>query len=110
MIRLDDLEAKARAATQGGWVHVNHGDYIELDPEDEHSPDGPIGMGTQDKNRTNNASFIASANPETVLALIKVARAAKDMIKEWEDSYEDHGFLFSVEVETRIKEAMKGVE
>ena len=73
MIKLDDIEAKAKASWELG-----------------HSETGiPV---------------------DQLVALVRIARAAKDMIKEWEDSYENHGFLFSVEVETRIKEALRGVE
>ena len=90
MIRLDDIEAKAKAAQSWCWYESDQlYEYLNVSAD---------------------ANFIAATNPDTILALVRIARAAKDMIKEWEDSYENHGFLFSVEVETRIKEALRGVE
>lgn len=64
MIQLDELEQKAKAATPGQWTADDNivfcdGESVALDC------------------RHGDASFIASMNPQTALALIRVVRAAQ---------------------------------
>jgi hypothetical protein len=71
---LDDLEAKAKAATPGPWysdgdhcsVADGNGDYV----------------CNLDFDQGDDADFIAAANPQTVLALIDVVRAADDLMDD----------------------------
>ncbi len=84
MSNLDNLEQKAKVATPGPFgverrdddcgymnhiVHGGKGDYAwcrdELDPRAK-----------------ENAAFIAAANPQTVLAMVEVIRAAEEM-RSW---------------------------
>lgn len=66
---LDQLRAKAKAATPGSWRHVIHGydDLVEFGPGNYSDDITPA-----------NAEYIASANPETILKLLD----ALDMMGE----------------------------
>lgn len=63
MIRLDDLEAKAKDCTSWDWFHDCSQLAIEGDHDYSHLMDEEV-------------RFIASMNPKTALSLIMVARAA----------------------------------
>lgn len=91
MLDLDELEKTAKAATPGPWVADDNivfrdGESIALDC------------------RHIDASFIASASPDVVLALIRVARMAKDMYAVGEESKFLHTTRWN-----EIKEALKEI-
>ena len=77
-MNLEELKAKAEAATPGPWaVHPNRPysvDSIEGDGELAVYVCTTGGWADCD---VPNAAFIAAANPQTVLALVKVAEAAE---------------------------------
>ena len=68
MINLTKLEELAKEATPGKWEHGVHSyhDFVKVDS-------GLIADGLY----SGDAAFITSANPATILALVKVCRAAK---------------------------------
>ena len=74
MTDLSDLEAKARAATAGPWEGPAIGKLTEHVVYREDAIYGVVAYAQTD----SDAVFIAAANPATALALIAVARAAKD--------------------------------
>jgi hypothetical protein len=102
---LDELEKLARGATPGKWVqgmvsgqcHMKHAhspdvcqyDYrINADREYERRqisiPPNITLIGTDERGpilSERNAAFIAAANPETVLALVRIARAASAYVR-----------------------------
>jgi predicted phosphoadenosine phosphosulfate sulfurtransferase len=88
MIRLDDLEKKAQAATQGVWFSAEHGQYVSAVCGDEstHNDSDNIsfynGHLVAESFRPKNAEYVASANPETILALIKAVRAAQNAVNQ----------------------------
>jgi hypothetical protein len=91
MINLSDLEAKAKAASTGQWTADDNivfcdGESVALDC------------------RHRDAAFIASMNPTTALALIRVARMAKDMYAVGEE----RKFLHTTRWD-EIKEALKEI-
>lgn len=74
MIDLDELEKLAKEATPGPWKFYPSA-----------SATGKvIWVGCWDT--IENKKFVAAANPQTVLKLIAVARAAKDC-KYWVNNY-----------------------
>ncbi|MFV3284380.1 hypothetical protein ACNFCI_10035 [Pseudomonas sp. NY15356] len=84
-IDLESLEQKARAASPGPWVV--HADGMEFGSSDRSTnpgvdtADGQVvcwwGTGLCGIPQNPDADFIASANPETVLALITEIRALR---------------------------------
>jgi hypothetical protein len=77
-MKLDELEKLAKAATPGRWPNYNDADIREqlwrqYDWDKNRSSRSPISIPYSD------AEFIAAANPENVLKLIAVARAADDL-------------------------------
>lgn len=80
---LDDLEAKAKAATQGKWeVFPGHEDY-ENDIRTPELRSVVTGMHSVATIGKEDAAHIAAANPETVLRLVAEVR-----LKERKDSIE----------------------
>lgn len=85
MTPLSDLERLAKQATPGRWYAVNLQTHLGM--ENEHIADWAV---TDERNRIvqmicpprpANAAFIAACDPQTVLALIEVARSAVDAIE-----------------------------
>lgn len=95
MINLDHVEATARAATQGKWYHVQpfmvvpehrtiHGkipamrvDFVSTEPTPVHKRVIiPMPREECPSVSSENMAHIAAANPQTVLALVRIARAA----------------------------------
>ncbi len=75
--KLKELEEAARAATKGPW----NNDAISYQVQ---SLSGTICemMASTSFERDNNASFIAAANPDTVLKLVEVIQLLrKDLVK-----------------------------
>lgn len=84
MIRLDELEQKAKAVNcPETW---NEADFI---PDD-----GPI-----------DGAFIGAMSPTTALALIRVVRAAKEMF-----AFGEEGKCLTTQRWMEIKEALKEIE
>jgi hypothetical protein len=94
MTALASLKALAEAATPGPWELTctrERGDYVEGELRGmfgEHPATYPIlnrDLGAIDCARVSiskdNAAYIAAASPPTVLALIRVAMAAKDLLE-----------------------------
>lgn len=89
MIDLDDLEAKARAATPGPWKAERcNDDQLILEEGDstgwrKKHPFAYIasigGWGYVDH---KNGEFIAAANPQTILELIGEMRELREMLKD----------------------------
>lgn len=93
MSKYDDLEVKAKAATQGEWQWFTSNSHNRLSSL-ESGKDGDVisafkavdGMACVNVSKPNMA-FIASANPQTVLELIEIAKAAENMLlstNRWE--------------------------
>lgn len=113
MINLSELEKLAKAATPGPWFYDRDGKpERELDSLDD--PDVPHGdiWFRDGGNRTaiaegiwyglaDNGEFIASMNPTTALALIRVARAAQIY-------YANH-YTHQKCYETLLEEALKEI-
>lgn len=84
-MNLIELEEKARAATPGPWVNFYEGggdhivQQVSLDETEVAVLHSSCSLSNSESFETAsaNASFIAAANPATVLALIEVAMAAK---------------------------------
>ena len=80
---LDELEKLAKAATPGPWTdvecRVECGSYCQ-------GGSGVLFIDDTESNgirsRWDDLEFIAAANPETVLKLIAVARAAKEQDRD----------------------------
>lgn len=72
-MKLDELEAHAKAATPGPWT-VLDGDGCGWINELTQGYDGQFPIA--------DCNYIAAANPQTVLALIAVARAAKEEVED----------------------------
>lgn len=68
MLDLDDLEAKAKAATPGPWEYSLA--FEEVTPS---TSGAPVAYTTADE----NGEFIAATNPATVLWLIRELREAR---------------------------------
>ena len=94
---LDDLEAKAKAATPGPWHSRHYPDCASLVkmPSDE----------IQDITRPEDADFIAALNPTVALALIAVAKAATRLRSD--GLYYDADIVTALEALARALEGMK---
>lgn len=92
-IDLDELEKKCKAATPGPWQYPNG--YRGMDTSvlgpphrDWHGKFGGAvvaetsSMGIPEHQWQLNASFIAAANPQTILELIRRVRAAEEHVKK----------------------------
>lgn len=74
-MNLEELKQKAEAATPGVWIAA--WPYVVIrDPAD---PDKPIPIIGKEWPTWEDCNFIAAANPETVLALVKVAEAVREL-------------------------------
>lgn len=85
MIKLSELEEKAKAATPGPWQSCNgyQGFGLIEGISKQHKVDVVVDDGTYDERYTGvqkkqDAEFIASVNPETVLRLCAALRASVD--------------------------------
>ena len=94
MINLDELEAKARAATQGNW-HLNK-ELSRPATKLIYDASGYLianvgGYKFDDTENDKNAEFIATANPDTVLKLIAAMRVYRGALEYTAESprYED---------------------
>jgi len=97
LIDLESLEQKARAASPGPWVV--HADGMEFGSSDRSTnpgidtADGQVvcwwGTGLCGIPQKPDAEFIASSNPETVLAMVEeirsLRRALGDMLFAFDD-------------------------
>lgn len=74
---LDQLEAVARAATEGPWTFcgTDNNDECRM----EHGPFPDCGYSHWTMMRPEDAAFIAAADPPTVLRLIAMAREGERM-------------------------------
>jgi len=84
MINLDELEAKASAATQGNW-HFNK-ELSRLATKLIYDASGYLianvgGYKFGDTENDKNASFIAAANPDTMLKLIAAMRLYREALR-----------------------------
>jgi len=86
MINLDELEAKARAATQGNW-HLNKElsrPATKLIYDDSGYLIANVGgYKFGDTENDKNASFIAAANPDTMLKLIAAMRVYREALRSY---------------------------
>lgn len=101
---LDDLEAKAKAATKGPWKHgyddgsgavgyFDEGGTI-VGPEENVITGGRDDYGVpHGVLRESDAEYIAAFDPDTCLALIEVARAAQEAVDEAE--YQEQSLMFT---------------
>lgn len=80
MTPIDELESAARAATPGRWEREDSPYAVEWEREDS-----PYSVVVRHESwdqviattpRQCNRDYIAAANPQTVLALVRIARAA----------------------------------
>jgi hypothetical protein len=78
-IDLDELERLARAATPGPWQAAGYS------VTHEYKPGVSEAVAVSHIARPHDAAFIAAANPETVLALIRIAKAASEACSRLED-------------------------
>jgi len=102
MTKLDDLEQLANAATRGPYEAVNLSP--ELGPENEHIAAWAVcelgGARARIAEmfrppRPANAAFIAACDPQTVLKLVAVARAAGGVIDDTVWDATDSGSAFA---------------
>lgn len=96
-MNLDELERLAKAATPGPWLDIN----TDKDAGHSHCLGCPtfIEIGVDRKPFNYKATYtdldyIAAANPSTVLKLIDVARAAKEVLREASDNIYATEILF----------------
>lgn len=75
---LDDLEAKARAATAGPWRHDKGGVYGVRILADK----GAVAEWDDIPLSEEDANFIAAANPAVVLELVQRLRAAEGIVRD----------------------------
>ena len=77
---LDKLEELAKAATPGPWMTPDHALIVHQ----KHAPCPAVCFVMTKsgacENHAHNAAYIAAANPETILRLVRVARAAKAIL------------------------------
>ena len=111
-MNLNELKAKAQAATPGPWVvHPNRPysvDSIEGDGELAVYVCTTGGWADCD---VPNAAFIAAANPQTVLALVKVAEAVKKVLEaDNQEFYPDSPFDRAVEDAYAALEELEAME
>jgi hypothetical protein len=104
--QLDDLEAKAKAATSGPWRTdgysiLRYSDGIAAS-QSNGSPeicnvllDGDYDPKTRHERALHNAAYIAAANPATVLELIAELRNTKKALEVFE-GYVDAQFQSSL--------------
>jgi hypothetical protein len=102
-VSLSELELVARAATPGPWVTPAH----QLSIHEQKEPCTAVAFVMTKsgccENHAANAAYIAAANPETILKLIAVARAAKDAY----DFEKNTGFVARL---NPLKEALAGLD
>lgn len=91
---IDELEKAAEKATPGPYNLVQ---YDGLTPT---CRDGIFPMTEED------AVFIYRANPDTVLKLCKIARAAKEFSVAYHTKGEDQPWV-RLEIENRLEEALR---
>jgi hypothetical protein len=84
-VKIDELEKLAMAATPGPWKY-----FPEAYPTDypgwgskEHEE---VGIVSHVGDNLSTAKFIAASNPQTVLKLIAVVRAAKEIANNMKHS------------------------
>lgn len=93
-IDLEGLEQKARAASPGPWIV--HADGMEFGSSDRSTnpgidtADGQVvcwwGTGLCGIPQKADAEFIASANPETVLAMVEELRSLRQQLEQQKDT------------------------
>lgn len=107
-LSLSTLENLCKEATHGKWrscksIHGNRYRYVQFGKDDTY---------TTLEIEPADADFIAGAQPKTVLALLKVCRAAKRLYVELNSPCtafpDDDGDLDAAEDE--LGEALKGIE
>ncbi len=122
MIDLKAIEEAARAATPGPWRHNKDNEQIG----DVCQPDGwtvattqpqPIPKGQQHIQRDRDARHISLCDPQTVLKLVEIARAARaywDHIDEFRQlvtsgirSEEDHERFQRIRSDHSTEEALR---
>ena len=106
-MNLNELKAKAQAATPGPWIEA--WPYVVIrDPDDPHKPLPIAGEGFLAE---GDCAFIAAANPETVLALVKVAEAVKKVLEaDNQEFYPDSPFDRAVEDAYAALEELEAME
>lgn len=110
-IDIDAMEAAARAATPGPWVHRRDG-LPELNNQCEivESADSADSLIVYQKmHNINDAAHIAAANPGAVLALIAVARAAREALSALECALQND-VRDCADAAVDLREALKGVK
>lgn len=83
MSKYDDLEVKAKAATAGSWRRAATTFNGIVNGKFSFTKENVIATAVEKR----DAEFIASANPQTVLELIEIAKAAENMLlstNRWE--------------------------
>jgi hypothetical protein len=75
-MNLNELEALAKAATPGPWMHNDYFSVVQTH-SNEVSLSAVCRKGNSDEPEATLA-FIAAANPETILALITLVREMAD--------------------------------
>lgn len=83
MSKYDDLEMKAKAATAGAWRRAATTFNGIVNGKFSFTKENVIATAVEKR----DAEFIASANPQTVLELIEIAKAAENMLlasNHWE--------------------------
>jgi hypothetical protein len=107
MIDLEQLEALAKAATQGDWEaritdpsNDEHGEFWLVSKGDLNLVLGVTLFESTDINSRENSEYIAAANPAAILSLIAEVRALRKdkerldsgriMLRGWDDFVGDH--------------------
>ncbi len=84
---LDELEAKAKAATKGAWLPIASPNEGQASAVVDENFDVIFYVGVKNRPNAANAAYLAELDPDTCLALIEVARAALLIAQgAWSDS------------------------
>ncbi len=89
MLNLDDIEAKARAATPGKWRCLSspieeaeeHVGYAAIARTHEHNGDYDQDEAAQDA-AVDDARFIAAMSPDVALAMVAEIRRLRDEVED----------------------------
>ena len=121
-MNLNELKAKAQAATPGVWrvvsqvekYEVGEAELFGVDPVATigwFRSDGYDSLYALESMEEADAAFIAAANPQTVLALVKVAEAVKKVLEsDNQEFYPDSPFDRAVEYAYAALEELEAME
>lgn len=105
---LSDLEKKAKAATPGPWRHAPEGQSSTFRHVFAGTDDGP-GQTVAQWTLPHDAAYIASASPDVILRLIRVARAAEKCTPRWR-RFGDRMGMFDITPDVDVQALIDAVD